>query len=187
MIISIVKKTFPQVCGDGKSSLLELIKADPRARLLAHVLIRRWQKQLNKVPSRGELINLVEIGAHSRGTLFEDASELTSPQLASTMARVLKALPGFSFGRIDLRVPDSEKLRQGKNISIMEINGVSAESGHIYQPGTSLCKAWGVMCRQWSIAFTIAHYNVQHGAKVLPLLSILSKVREDSRRDALWF
>ena len=186
-VLSIVNKTFPSITGDGKRRLRELILADARARLIANALFARWSTQLDEVPLVGERIELVEIGAHCRGSLFLDASELATPALVATLARLLDAVPGYGFGRIDLRVPSAAHLSRGEGLQVIELNGVTAESAHIYHPGTPLLTGYRAMFAQWALAFEIGQANARLGAKITGPFELLHRFREDLKRGDHWF
>jgi hypothetical protein len=66
---------------------------------------------------------------------------------------------GFYFGRYDIRTPSLEDFRQGRNFKIVELNGVTSEATHIYQPGNSIWNAYRTLQRQWRIAFEIGAAN----------------------------
>jgi hypothetical protein len=139
------------------------------------------------VPAAGETVPLVEIGAHCRGALFRDASPLATPALCEVVARVFAALPGYHFGRLDLRCPSAEALARGEGIRILEVNGVSAEAAHIYEPGTPLWRGYASMLRQWRIAFEIGAANMRAGAPTLTIREFFDRVFEDRRRGQSWF
>jgi len=186
-IVSIVHKTFPQVGGDGVRSLRALILADARARLIANLLFKRWAAELDRVPAEGEVVQLVEIGAHCRGSLFLDARNLATPALQATLGRLLDAVPGYSFGRMDVRVPSSAHLPRGEGLQVLELNGVSAESAHIYHPDTPLLEGYRAMLHQWSLAFEIGAAHARAGAPVTSAWELLRLFRADLRRGAEWF
>ena len=48
-------------------------------------------------------------------------------------------------------------MQEGENIVVLEINGVSSESGDIFHPKSSLMNAYQTLFRQWEIAFEIGH------------------------------
>lgn len=186
-ILSIVHKTFPAVIGDGVQTLQELILGDPRARLIAAALRSRWSADLHRVPAAGERIALVEIGAHCRGSLFRDATCLATPALVETLRRITDAVPGYAFGRLDLRVPSASHFQHGEGLRVLELNGVTAESAHIYHPGTPLLDGYRAMFRQWSLAFAIGAAQARRGASVTPPSELLRLFREDLARDERWF
>lgn len=186
-VLSIVHKTFPCVSGDGVQTLKQLILSDVRAKLISGLLFRRWASELGRVPAANEVVKLVEIGAHCRGSLFLDAREHATPELVATLSRLLDAVPGYAFGRMDIRVPSIHEFRQGKGIKVLELNGVSAESAHIYHPGTPLLEGYRAMFRQWSIAFDIGAAYAGAGVATTSPLQLLQQFRKDLRRNETWF
>lgn len=186
-VLSIVHKTFPTVVGNGRHTLRELILDDARAKLISSLLFSRWAHELERVPTKDETIKLVEIGAHCRGSLFLDASEHATPELIVTLTRLLNAVPGYAFGRMDLRVPSLAHLRRGEGLQVLELNGVSAESAHIYHPGTPLLDGYRAMFHQWSTAFAIGHAYERQGVPTTTALGLLRQFREDLQRGEAWF
>jgi len=103
------------------------------------------------------------------------------------LTRLLDAVPGYAFGRIDLRAPSIAHFRAGQGLQVLELNGVSAESAHIYHPGTPLLKGYRAMFHQWSTAFAIGHANIRQGATTTSAWSLLRQFRQDLRRGETWF
>lgn len=186
-VLSIVHKTFPSVTGDGVLSLRGLILADARARLIHAILFARWARELDRIPAPGERIVLVEIGAHCRGSVFLDATALCTPALLATLTRLTDAVPGYGFGRIDLRVPGIAGLQRGEGLKVLELNGVTAESAHIYHPDTPVLEGYRAMFRQWSLAFAIGAAYAQRGAAITPPMQLWARFREDLKRGEQWF
>ena len=186
-ILSVVNKVFPSVSGDGKMPLRQLILSDARARLIASTLFHRWSGKLDEIIPAGKALQLVEIGAHCRGSVFLDAQHLSTPALIEQMHRLTAAVPGFYFGRIDLRVPDADALRLGQGIQVLEINGVAAESAHIYNPDTPLLSGYRAMFRQWTKAFEIGSYNAKQGAPSTGPLALLKRFKADLQTGDQWF
>lgn len=186
-LLSIVNKCFPTVTGDGQRSLGELILDDPRARLIATGLFQRFAGRLDEIPAAEAVMQLVEIGAHCRGSLFLDGHALKTEPLRLAMTAIVDAVPGYHFGRIDLRCPDDEALRNGHGIKVMEMNGVTAESAHIYHPGTPLLTAWRAMIAQWKLAIEIGEANAAAGAPTISFIELLKLWRADMKRGERWF
>lgn len=185
-LYSITHKCFPAVAGDGRSTLVQLIERDARARLIAPLLWQRFADRLQWVPAAHERVPLVEIGAHCRGSLFLDANELATPALLRVVERLFDAMPGYSFGRLDLRCPSPEALSRGEGIKVLEVNGVAAEAAHIYQPGTPLRAGYRSMFLQWRIAYELGAANIRRGAIATPLREVLAQIEDDRKRGALW-
>lgn len=164
-ILSINSKSMLTLTGDGKSTLEDLILADDRAVRLAEVHFEYHALRLYDIPDEGEAVHLVEVGAHARGSVFHDARKLATEALRQRLDAIASAMPGFHFGRFDIRVPSEEDLRLGRNLRILELNGLTAEVAHIYDPKSGVIDAWRDVMQQWRIAFRIAAANQRNGAE----------------------
>ncbi len=174
IVSSIVVKEMLQVTGNGKSTLLELITRYPRALLQLDVLKKAWGNKLNEVPPDGEKIILVPIGNHSRGAKFIDACHLIDAELTGFIDSLSKKIPGFFFGRFDLRCQSIESLKAGKNYQILELNGAGAEPAHIYHPGYSLWQAYKVLFHHFHVLYQISIINHRAGAPYMNLKEYLA-------------
>jgi membrane protein DedA with SNARE-associated domain len=163
-IFSLTEKRLIGVTGDGERTLEELVLDDPRAVCLAPRFLARFAARLDEVPWSGESIRLVDVGTHSQGALFLDAGQHRTPELEAAIDRLARSLPGFHFGRFDVRVPSLEDLRAGRGIKVLELNGLTAEATHVYDPANGLLAAYRVLFAQWSLAFEIAAQNRARGA-----------------------
>jgi membrane protein DedA with SNARE-associated domain len=172
-VTSITEKRFPAVVGDGRSTLKQLILADERARLLAAVYLRN--RDASRVPAAGERVPLVEIGSHCRGAVFLDATHLRTPALEARLRVISDTHGGFCFGRYDVRTPSVEAFQRGE-LTVLELNGVSAEPAHIYDPSVSLWSAYAALFRHWSEAYRIGAENRAQGAYPTPLPELVRVV-----------
>lgn len=173
-IFSITEKKFPRVTGDGVSDIQALILRDKRAVCLAKSYLDQNHDRLHEVPAKGEEIQIIDIGTHSRGTIFLDGGWIITPELETKINQICRGIEGFYFGRFDIRCASFEDLMRGENFRIIELNGVTSESTNIYDPRYSLMDAYRILFRQWSLAFEIANENYGLGAK------------PSSVRDLLW-
>ncbi len=162
-VFSITEKTFPVITGDGEHTLEYLILTNPRTNYLAAFLLTKFQSQLDRVLARDETLSITEVGSHCRGSVFLDANHLNSPQLTRSMETITRAIPGFYFGRFDLRVEPGCSLSDGTGIKVIEVNGVTSEAAHIYDPSNSFWTAWKVMFEQWRWAFIVGQQNLRSG------------------------
>ena len=172
-IFSITDKRLLTVTGDGRSTLEDLILRDDRAVCLAPFHFNNHREHLFAVPSQGEIFRLVEIGTHCRGALFLDGRTLQTPDLESAIDAISKRYDGFFFGRYDIRTPSIEDFRRGMNFKIVELNGVTSEATHIYEPGNSIWSAYRTLMRQWEIAFDIGAANFRRGIPPSPPRKLL--------------
>lgn len=181
-LISITDKRMTAVTGDGRRTLENLILADERAVCLAPLFLERFRERLAEVPAVGEVIELVSIGTHSRGALFLDGARHGTPELEAAVDRIARCYTGFYFGRFDVRVPSVADLEAGRNLKVLELNGVTSESTHIYDPRYGVLAAWGTLFRQWELAFRIGAENARRGAPVPTLGEFFRDLRSVSRR-----
>ncbi len=183
-IFSITEKRFPQVTGDGSSTLERLILSDPRAVCLAQIYLQRHPNAATWIPANGELVTLIEIGSHCRGSIFLDGGRLKTDALEAAIDRISRLHPGFFLGRFDIRTASLDALRQGESFKIIELNGVSAEPAHIYDPGVSLWAAYRALFHQWRTAFEIGAHNRAQGAApttMRELVELIWKSHEPGR------
>lgn len=158
-ISGIVGKEFLKVTGDGVSSLEELLQEDRRFILQLKTLRAEFGEALQQVLTADEEYVMVPYGNHSRGAKFLDLSNLIDTQLTDTIDRICKEIPGFYFGRMDIRYQSWEELKQGKHFSIIELNGAGSEPTHIYDPKHSVFFAWKEIIRHWNILAKISILN----------------------------
>jgi membrane protein DedA with SNARE-associated domain len=172
-IFSITQKVFPTVVGDGISSLERLILCDKRAVCMAKKYFERLADRLDSVPAIGEVVQLIDIGTHSRGAIFRDGEWIKTAELESRINEICRGIKGFYFGRFDIKASSFEDLRMGKNFKIIELNGVSSESTNIYDPKYSLLNAYRILFSQWRLAFEIGAENVKRGAKSISFWKLI--------------
>jgi hypothetical protein len=158
-ISGIVQKEFLAVKGDGVSSMRDLLLKDRRYILQIRVLEKTYGHELNRVLEMGEEHLLVPYGNHSRGAKFIDVTDWKDEELRISIDRICRRIPGFYFGRLDVRYNTWEELKQGKNFSIVELNGAGSEPTHMYDPKHSLLFAWKEIIRHWNILFRISRIN----------------------------
>ena len=180
-IISITEKHLATVTGDGVHTLEELVLADPRAVCMADYYLHKNHRHVNDVLSAGEVRALGDLGTHARGAIFLDAGELATPQLTAAIDALSHGFDGFHFGRYDLRAPSREALARGEALRVIELNGVTSESTHVYDPKHSVLYGWRTFGAQWSLAFAIGAQNRARGAKVPRIVDLLRAWRDYRR------
>jgi membrane protein DedA with SNARE-associated domain/pimeloyl-ACP methyl ester carboxylesterase len=158
-VTSITAKEMPFVAGDGTATLEQLILRDERAVCMAPFFIDKFGDHIFDIPDAGERIPLTQLGTHARGAIFLDRCDLITPALDAEIDRISRCYEGFYFGRYDIRVPSIEDLQAGRNISILELNGLTSESTHIYDSRHSVFYGWRTLCQQWKQAFEISAIN----------------------------
>jgi pimeloyl-ACP methyl ester carboxylesterase/membrane protein DedA with SNARE-associated domain len=175
-LVSIAEKRLPFVVGDGRTDLEGLIYADRRALGMARLFLEQHAARLSEVPRAGERVALGELGTHCRGATFLDGERLRTRELEQAVEAVASAFEGFDLGRFDVRAPSEADLCAGR-FTILELNGVTAEPAHIYDPRHSLLVCWRALLAQWSLAYAIGAANRSRGARVSRLGELLGAWR----------
>ncbi len=166
-ITGIVSKEFLSVTGDGQSSILQLIKKDPRSHLQLKVLQKRFGFKLNQVLDKDEEFILVPFGSHTRGAKFVDDTHRLNAGLLKVIDDICSKIEDFHYGRLDVLHNSLEDLSNGENFSIIEINGAGGEATHIYDPKHSLWFAWKEITRHWGMLNEISIINHKKGHSYL--------------------
>ena len=181
-ILSMTEKRLPLVTGNGRSTLEELILSDPDTIGMARFHLGQHAARLDEVPASGEVVSLGDCGSHCRGARFFDAHALMTPQLEDAIDVIAARFDGFHFGRFDLRVPSVDALRRGDGITILELNGVTSEATHIYDPRVSLADAYRALFTQWRLAFEIGAENAARGARVWTLAQLAGLLADHAQK-----
>lgn len=181
-ISGIVSKEFLGVKGDGVSTVRELLQNDKRYILQLPVLTETYGSKLEIVLTEGEEFLLVPYGNHVRGAKFVDSSHLIDEALNSTIDAICQQVDGFYYGRLDIRFNSWEELKEGKNFSIIEINGAGSEPTHMYDPRHSIFFAWKEITKHWAILAKISRMNHQKTKRpYMNVRSGFSMLKESSR------
>ena len=167
-VSGIVRKQMLSVQGDGHSTMHALLMKDKRFILQIDVLQQLYGDGLQEVLPAGEIRELVPYGNHARGAKFLDDSHLADAAFTHTIDHICKQVAGFYYGRLDIRYNTWQELKEGKNFSVIELNGAGSEPTHMYDPGHSLFFAWKEIVRHWIILWRISRINHKKG---IPYLS----------------
>lgn len=177
-IFSVTEKRPVTVTGDGIHTLQRLIWDHDRAVAQAPLFTDRFRDSLDTVIPEGHSVSLVEVGTHCRGALFTDGRDLVPRAMEEAIDAMSRATPGFFFGRYDIRIHDPAQLMLGGGFKVLELNGVSSEATHIYDPENTLLSAWATLFRQWSHAFAIGHANRMDGAVPDSIGLLVKRIRD---------
>lgn len=177
-VFSITHKVFPEVVGDGERTLREFILADPRARILQRVYLKRHAAIADDVLAAGERFRLVFAGNHKQGTIFRDGNHLLTPEIEKRFDEIGNSIPELYFARFDLRYRDLESMQRGEGFSIVEINGSGAEASHIWDSRTTLMEAYWTLFEQFRILYIIGRENRSRGFTTVGPLELIRELRD---------
>ena len=124
---------------------------------------------MTQVLPNGETLNLVPFGNHVRGSKFTDVSYWINDKLTETFNDICMQIPDFYFGRLDIMFHSREDLENGKNFSIIELNGAGSEPTHMYDPKHSIFFAWKEIIKHYDILYKISTFNHQKGYEYLTI------------------
>lgn len=172
-VISLSSKGFLKVIGNGVSTIAQLMAREKRAK----AQIDRLGKtvDLQRVPTVDEEVILEPIGNHVLGTIFIDENHRITDKLNEVFDDISKRVGAFYYGRYDLRVTSWEDLEAGKNISILELNGLTSDAAHIFDPNYKLKDVFKTQFRHIKIAARIAKQNIKAGTKATPVVELAKK------------
>lgn len=178
-IISLTLKYFPHIIGDGTSTIKQLILSDDRASKVPHLYLGRNEKNLSKVLKKGEPYRLAFAGSHSRGAIFRDGKNFITDEMARAFDDIANGLPGFCFGRFDVRFPDIKELQSGGEFRVLEVNGAGGEVTHIWDSKTSLGEAYKSLREQFRLVFEIGAANRRLGHRPATVLELFRAYRRE--------
>jgi hypothetical protein len=179
VVSGVVYKEFLSVTGDGQHTIRQLLQQSKRAIMYMKSMEALHGEGLNEVLPAGEVKIVSPYGNHARGAKFLDHSHLIDEQLTTTIDTICKEVPEFYYGRLDIRYNTWEELKQGRHMTIIEINGAGAEPTHIYDPRHSLFFAWKEIVRHWIILGKISRMNHRKGHPYLTWKQGIAMFRED--------
>ena len=138
---------------------------------------KKYTDQLEDILPKGEKLNLEPIGNHCRGTTFYNANHIINDQLTKIFNDIALQVDGYYYGRFDLKVDSLEDLYTGKNMQIIELNGVSSEVAHIYDPEYKLIQAYKDVFMHMNYIYQIAMKNHKNGEPYDSLWHFLRDLR----------
>lgn len=171
-IIGLALRQYPRVTGDGRSSIGQLIAADPRARRLQGSAAHQLAADAAAVPAAGCQVRLSTIGSTRVGGLYLDGAVLVTPALTAAIDAIARDMGEFYFGRFDVRFASREALRQGRGFTIMEVNGAGSEAIQAWDPATSLVAGLRTIFAKQHLLFEIGAANRRRGARAIGLLAL---------------
>jgi hypothetical protein len=174
-ITGVVGKEFLTIKGDGFSTVRELLQRTPRFLLQLSALEQKNENIFDEVLKIGESRTLAPYGNHARGAKFVDWSNMITEELTTVIDNISKQIPGFYFGRMDIKCSSWEELTRGERFSIIELNGAGSEPTHIYDPRHTLFFAWKEIIRHWRLLFRVSLINAREND--IPLMSTLDGLR----------
>ncbi len=168
IVTGLIAKEYLHVKGDGRSTLKLLIEKHPKAFMISAEQKHKHAERLNEVIAAEEIFYLNELGNHNRGARFINLKNEIDEQLLCVIDKINLFSKNFYYGRYDIKTTSLEDLKQEKNISILEFNGVGSEPNHIYDIGLSYMQAINIIALHWKYMYEIGRINYKKGIAYIP-------------------
>jgi len=180
-IIGLALRYFPHVLGDGRSTVAQLVAADPRAQRLVDASLHQCDVPMDFIPVAGQQLRLATIGSTRVGGLYRDGGALITPELTRAIDAVARDMPAFHFGRFDVRFDSLRALAAGRSFTIMEVNGAGSEAIEAWDPETGLIDGFRMIFTKQRLLFAIGAAQRRAGARPIGLLELARLNRRQQR------
>ncbi len=176
-LLTLLEKRAPEVIGDGKHTVLELIRKDK--------ILRPNKKYFDKslfpkVLKKDQVLKLSTIKNIDTGGKYYDLTEKINSELVSTVDSIMSNR-GFNYGKLDVMADDEKALEQG-DFDIIEINGFESQASSLYDTKYNYFQALKKMNQQYDIMFRIAQENKDREMDRYPLKKHLKSVLSAEKR-----
>lgn len=185
-IVSLTFKNCPEVFGNGLNTVCELVQQNPRAAKLLSLYQSRNHAVWHTVLPEGKRHSLLFSASHCRGAVFLDGRQYITPELNQAINRIMQDLPEFHYGRMDVKYKDLASLVQGLYVEIVEINGASSESIHIWDKDARLIDAMKTLAWQYKTLFEIGAQVRKSGEKPPSITSFIKAWRHEKQLSAAY-
>ena len=180
-IIGLALRHFPQVTGDGRRSVAELISADVRAGRLLGSTQHECVADMRAVPPAGKTVRLSTIGSTRVGGLYRDGRDCITAQLTQVIDAIARDMPAFHFGRFDVRFDSLAALARGRGFKIMEINGAGSEAIQAWDPTIGLFEGFRIIFTKQHRLFDIGAAMRATGVKPIGVRTLFMLNRRQQR------
>lgn len=152
-------KKMPEVSGDGKSTLLQLIQQDTNLQYQLNEISHHHKSRFSMILPADEKFILSYASNRNQGAKLISLSHEIDDKLVAFMDNISADTKHFYYGRFDIKCASIEKLKDGKEFKILEYNGAGAGIQHIYGNGLTLWQACGDILAHWKTLFQISDFN----------------------------
>jgi ATP-grasp domain len=181
-ISGVVQKSYLIVEGDSIHTVEEILLQNPRFRLQMAALKQNPGIDFAEILPHGVSKTMLDIGNHARGSKFEDITHKVTPLFTQSFNTICNTIPHFYFGRLDIRYKNWDDLANGKNLSIIELNGAGSEPTHMYDPAHSIFFAWKEIAKHLYMLAKISRHNKKMGiGKYLSFKEGITMFKENSK------
>jgi hypothetical protein len=156
MILGMLLRRYPEVCGDGHRTIAQLVACDPRLAGVGRDGPSEIGCDAARVPVAGERVRLSVVSSSRVGGLYLDGTRAITPALTAAIDAVACDMHDFHVGRFDVKFADLDALGRGESFTIIEVNGAGSEAVHAWDPAHSLARAYGIIFDKQRRMFELA-------------------------------
>ena len=180
-LIGLALRYFPQVVGDGSSSVAQLCAQDPRLRRLHGSVRHQAPAASARIPAAGEVVRLATIGSTRVGGLYRDGGAYITPRLLAAIDAVARDMPDFYCGRFDVRFDGLADLAAGRGFTIMEINGAGSEAIQAWDPAVGILRGLRMIFAKQRTLFAIGAAMRRRGVVPIGIVALARLNRRQQR------
>jgi len=169
---SINQKTFPNITGDGHSTIQEL--AEKNERYSSYWLSFLKEIDTTVVLPKDKKKTLSFIGSNTLGSKFTEDSHLTTEKITERLQELFGDVPGYNFGRLDVKAISIEAFQNGDFI-VIEANGMMSLPTNMLDPDRSLWHAMKIWHRH---AFLLVRIAREHRKEPMKTLSLWAFIKQ---------
>lgn len=158
-ITGMLMKEPPEVTGDGKSTLSELLMNNSVLKLNYDAICARHHDKMNMVLPKDEKFILSHASNRSQGGRLINLNHEIDERICNIFDEISWYSKHFFYGRFDIKCASLQSLRRGECFSILEFNGSGAGIQHIYGNNLSLWRACVTIVKHWEKLYQISRYN----------------------------
>jgi hypothetical protein len=129
----------------------------------------------------GEVVPLSGARSARLGAIYRDGAAHVTPALEDAVEALSRDIPGFLFGRFDIRFASVEALARGEDFLVVELNGAGAEMLHIWDGRMTLAQAYRTLWHQYRTLFAIGAANRRAGHQPVGLRTMIRLLRHQER------
>ena len=176
-IISLSSKKLLQVVGDGHKTVAQLLRQDKARRHHLERLLSSGHDQLDQVPGPGETVTLDHVAQMDRGAQFFDHNHAITQAMVENFDRICIPIPGFNYGRFDIKADELGDLERRDGLKILELNLTASMPLHIWDPKNSLFDCYAGMFQHWRNIYAISLANNKLGVPFIGIKEALGYVK----------
>lgn len=178
-VVSVGLKDYMKLTGDGKSTVRELMENSPKFKLQVDRLLEEGRHDiLTKVLGEEEFYQPEPIGNHCRGATFIDGTHLIEDRLNELFNEINQQMNEVYYGRFDVKYSSWENLLEGRDIKILEMNGIASEPIHIYDNRVRIRDKYKSFYELWKSIYEISDIQKSRGIHPISLWMAFQAFRE---------